>query len=221
MGRMFRAVSLQWLVAGLLTGVIAVPVDVDERKPYGRVCIGVVTGKVEAPLQASSRPGADARIVVHADANERCQVLVFAFNARGGKLVDDWPPQLVELPPREEVRLPNPPSAWKWPAGSEPFDIYVLFSDPKSEDARKLNVLVTAMRSATTSSELWDRQSVKLRELATRSGATQAEMIRMVEAGRAEVAATYRGSAFPWRDYASRANFSEMKPALLIFRVGD
>jgi hypothetical protein len=144
-------------------------------------------------------------------------MLVFALNARDGKLAHDWLPQFVELPPWEEVLLPEAPSAWKWSAGSEPFDVYVLFVHPNSEDARKLKILVTAMLSPTTNRELLDRQSVKLRELATRSGATQAEIIH----GRVEVAATSRSSTFPWRDYASRANFSEAKPSLLIFRVGD
>ena len=88
--RLFRAALLQGLVAGLLTGVIAAPVD--ERKPYGRVCIGVVTGEIEAPFQASSGPGVDTHIFVHVDANQRCQVLVFAFNARDGKLAPRYIP---------------------------------------------------------------------------------------------------------------------------------
>jgi hypothetical protein len=214
--RMFRAALLQWLVAGLLAGVIAAPVD--ERKPYGRVCIGVVNGEIEGPLQATSKPGADTHIVVHADAKERCQMLVFAFNAGDGKLAHDWLPQFVELPPWEEVLLPEAPSVWKWSAGSEPFDVYVLFVHPNSEDGRKLKILVTAMLSPTTNKELLDLQSVKLRELATRSGATQAEIIKP---GRVEVAAISRGTPYPWRDNASRANFSEANPGLLIFRVGD
>jgi hypothetical protein len=216
MGRIFRAALLQWLVVGLLAGVIAAPVD--ERKPYGRVCIGVVTGEIEGPLQATSKSGGDTQIVVHADANERCQMLVFALNASDGKLAHDWLPQLVELPPWEEVLLPEAPSVWKWGAGSKPFDVYVLFVHPNSEDARQLKILVTAMLSPTTSRELLDRQSVKLRELATRSGVTQAEIIKP---GRVEVATSSRGAPYPWRDNASRANFSEANPGLLIFRIGD
>jgi hypothetical protein len=216
---MFRAALLQWLVAGLLAQVIAAPVD--ERKPYGRICVGVVTGETEGSLQATSKPGADTHIVVHADANEPCEMLVSAFNASDGKLAHNWLPQLVELPPWVEALLPEAQNAWKWSVGSEPFDVYVLFMDPNSEDARKLNILVTAMWRATTNRELLDRQSVQLRELATRSGAAQTEIINVAKAGRVEVAATYRSSAFPWRDYASRANFSEAKPSLLIFRVGD
>ena len=216
MGRIFRAALLQWLAAGLLAGVIAAPVD--ERKPYGRVCIGVVNGEIEGPLQATTKSGGDTHIVVHADANERCQMLVFALNARDGKLAHDWLPQFVELPPWEEVLLPEAPSAWKWSAGSEPFDVYVLFVHPNSEDARKLKILFTAMLSPTTNRELLDLQSVKLRELATRSGVTQAEIIKP---GRVEVATSSRGAPYPWRDNASRANFSEANPGLLIFRVGD
>jgi len=218
-GRMFRVALLQWLAAGLLGSMFAAPVD--ERRPYGRVCIGVVTGEMEEPLQASSKAGPNTHIVVHADANERCQMLVSVFNASDGKLAHNWLPQLVELPPWEEVLLPEPPSAWKWPVGSKPFDVYVLFTHPSSEDARDLKSLVTAMWRATTNSELLDRQSVKLRELATRSGATQAEIINVAKADRVEVAATFRSGTFPWREYASRVNFTEAKPSLLMFRVGD
>src|SRR5690348_14360807 len=94
--RWFRVALFHWLVAGLLASVIAAPFD--ERKPYGRVCVIVVTGEIEGPVQATSKLGPDARIVVHADANERCQMLVFALNASDGKLAHDWLPQLVELP---------------------------------------------------------------------------------------------------------------------------
>jgi hypothetical protein len=216
---MFRAALLHWLVAALLAGVMAAPVD--ERKPYGRVCIGVVTDTTEGPLQAASKPEADTHIVVHADADEPCQMLVSVFKASDGKLAHNWLPQLVVLPPWVEVALPEPLGAWKWSADSEPFDVYVLFMDPNSEDARQLKILVTAMWKATTNRELLDPQTVKLRELATRSGAPEAEIINVAKAGRVEVAATYRSLTFPWRDYARGANFTEGKPSLLIFRVGD
>jgi hypothetical protein len=52
-GRMFRVALLQWLAAGLFGSTIAAPVD--ERKPYGRVCIGVVAGEMEEPLQAGTK----------------------------------------------------------------------------------------------------------------------------------------------------------------------
>jgi hypothetical protein len=216
--RVLRAALLQGLVAGLLAEVAAAPVD--EGKPYGRVCIGVVSGEIEGPLQAASKPAADTRIVVHADANQPCQMLVSAFNANDGKLAYSWLPQLVELPPCEEALLPEPPSAWNWHEDSRPFDIYVLFMDPSSDDARDLKILITAMWRATTNKELLDRQGVKLRELATRSGANQAEIIILAKTERVEVATIYRSCIFSWRKYASRANFTKAKPSLLIFRVG-
>jgi hypothetical protein len=206
------------LVAGIMAA-LGIP-SVDKSKPYGRVCIGVVTGEKEEPLQAQSKPGADTFIVAHADANERCQMLLFALNARDGKLAHDWRPQFVELSPREEVLLPEAPIAWKWSAGSEPFDVYVLFVHPNSRDAHELKVLVTAMLNPNLERTLLDRQTVKLRELATGSGARKREIIYAAKVKRVETAVAYRGS-FRWRDYASVANFSEATPALLIFRVGD
>jgi hypothetical protein len=215
---MFRLALLQWLAAGLVGSIIAAPVD--ERKPYGRVCIAVVTDEIEEPLQASSKPGAKTHIVVHADANEHCQMLVFAFNARDGKLAHDWRPQFVELPPWEEVLRPKG-SKWEWSAGSEPFDVYVLFMQPNSEEARELKVLITAMLNPTVDRELLGLQSVKLVELVTRSVAGQPEVIDVAKVSRGEPGVVYRADpTFPWRDYASGANFTEAKPGLLIFRVG-
>ena len=146
-------------------------------------------------------------------------MLVFAFNGRDGKLAHDWLPQFVELPPWEEVLLPEAPIDWKWSAGSEPFEVDVLFVHPNCEDARQLKVLITAMLNPMVDRELLDRQSVKLYELATRSVAGPSEVIDVAKVRRVEVAAAYRGSTFAWRDYASGANFSEAKPALLIFSV--
>jgi hypothetical protein len=226
--RTLRAAFLQALAAGLLVSAVAAPVD--ESRPYGRVCIGVVTGETEEPLkvitgetkgppQANSEPRADSRLVVHADANKPCQMLVFACNVRDGKLAHDWLPQLAELPPWREVLLPEASRVWKWSADSEPIDIYVLFVSPNSEEAHELKILIMAMLNPTVDRELLDRQSVKLRELATRS--RESETIRVVKPGRVEAGVTYRGSSFPWRDYASKANFSEAKPVLLIFRIGN
>lgn len=178
-------------------------------------------GEKEEPLQAQSKPGADTFIVAHADANERCQLLLFALNARDGKLAHDWRPQFVDLPQSEDVQLPETPIVWKWSAGSGPIDVYVLFLHPNSKDAHELKVLVTAMLNPNLERTLLDRQSVKLRELATRSVAGQAEIIQVAKVKRVQVGATYRGATFPWRSFASVANFNEAKPGLLIFVLGD
>jgi hypothetical protein len=216
---MFRVALLPWLAVGLCGSITAQPVD--ERKPYGRVCIGVVTDEIEAPLQASSKAGPNTKIVVHAEASEHCQMLVFAFNGGEGKLAQDWLPQFVELPPWEEVLLPKAPISWKWNGGSEPFDVYVLFLHPNSEEAKDLKVLIAAMLSPMRDRGLLNLQAAKLYELATRSLSGATGVVDVAKISRVEVAATYRGLTFPWRTYASGANFSEVKPALLIFRVGD
>ncbi|HEY5706737.1 MAG TPA: aminotransferase class III-fold pyridoxal phosphate-dependent enzyme [Terrimicrobiaceae bacterium] len=218
-GKMFRVALFQWLAVGLCGNLTAQPVD--EHKPYGRVCIGVVTDEIEAPLQASSKPGPNTKIVVHAEASEHCQMLVFAFNGGDGKLAHDWLPQFVELPQWEEVLLPKAPISWKWSGSSEPFEFYVLFLHPNSEEAKDLNVLIAAMLNPMRDRGLLNLQAVKLYELTTRSISGATGVIDVAKIGRVEVAATYRGSTLPWRTYASGANFSEAKPALLIFRMGD
>jgi hypothetical protein len=208
-----------WLIAGIVAAIGASPVD--ESKPYGRVCIGVVTGEGEQPLHAQSKPGDDTFIVAHAEANEHCQLLIFALSARDGKLAHNWRPQFVDLPQWEEVQLPETPVVWKWSESFGPVNIYVLFLHPNSKDARELKALVTAMLNPDLERALLNRQSVKLRELATRSGARQGEIIHVAKVRRVQVAATYRGASFPWRAYVSAANFSEAKPGLLIFALGD
>jgi hypothetical protein len=219
MVRTNSAASWVWLVAGIMAVMGAPPVD--ESKPRGRVCIGVVTGEEEQPLQAQSKPGADTFIVAHADANEHCQLLIFALSARDRRLAHDWRPQFVDLPQREEVQLPEPPVVWKWSEASGPVKVYVLFLHPNSKDSRELKTLVRAMLNPNIERALLDRQSVKLRELATRSGVRQGEIVHVAKVRRVQVAATYRSANFPWRAYASAANFSETKPGLLIFALGD
>ena len=60
-----------WLVAGLVAAVAAPPLD--DSRPFGRVCIGVLTGEKEQPLDAQSKPSANTFIVAHAEANESCE----------------------------------------------------------------------------------------------------------------------------------------------------
>ena len=207
------------LVAGLIAAMGAPAVD--EEKSFGRVCIGVVSEQQEHALDAQSKPGPDTSITVHAEANEHCQLLVFALNARDGKLIHDWRPQFVDLPPSEEVQLPDTSSPWKWSGARGPVDIYVLFLHPNSKDCRELKALIAAMLNPNVQRALLDRQSLKLRELATRSCARESEIIHVAKLKRVQVAATYRGASFPWRAHASEANFSEANPGLLIFSLGD
>ena len=148
-------------------------------------------------------------------------MLLFALNTRDGKLANDWRPQFVDLPPWEEVQLPEAPDTWKWSAASGPVDIYVLFLHPGSTEARELKTLVMAMLNPNIERRVLERQTVKLRELATRSGVISAEMVYVAKVTRVELAATYRGASFPWQRHASAANFSKAMPGLLIFRVDD
>jgi hypothetical protein len=212
------AVYSLWLVLGIVAVAGASPVD--ESKPHGQVCIGVVTGEKEQPLHAQSKPGANTYIVAHAEASERCQLLIFALNG-DGRLAHDWLPQLVELQQSEEIQLPERPVAWKWSEASGPINVYVLFLHPNSKDSRELKTLVKAMLNPNVDRDLLHRQSVKLRELATRSGSRQGEVIHVAKVARAEVAATYRGVNFLWRAHSSAVNFSEAKPGLLVFALGD
>ena len=208
-----------WLVAGLVAFVAASPLD--DSTPFGRVCIGVLTGEKEQPLDAQSKPSANTFIVAHAEANESCELLIFALSSGDGRLACDWRPQFVALRPSEEIQVPETPVVWRWSEASAPVNLYVLFLHPNSKDSRKLKALVSAMLNPNVTRELLDRQGVKLRELATRSGTRQGEVIHVTETARAQVAATYRGANFPWRAYASSVNFSEAKPGLLVFVLGN
>ena len=208
-----------WLVAGLVAAVAAPPLD--DSKPFGRVCIGVLTGEKEQPLDAQSKPSANTFIVAHAEANESCELLIFALSSGDGRLAHHWRPQFVELRPSEEIQVPETPVVWRWSEASAPINLYVLFLHPNSKDSRELKALVSAMLNPNVTREVLDRQGVKLRELATRSGTRQGEVIHVTKTARAQVAATYRGANFPWRAYASSVNFSEAKPGLLVFVLGN
>jgi hypothetical protein len=206
-------------LAGILAATGAPPVD--EDKPFGRVSIGVVTEQQEQPLSAGSKPGPNTSIIVHAEANDHCQLLIFALDARTGKIVHDWRPQFIDLPQWEEVQLPEESAPWNWSQAQGPINIYVLFLHPSSKECHELKALMSAMLNPNVSREVLDRQSLKLRELATRSCAREGEIVHVAKVKRVQVAATYRGANFPWRAYASAANFSEAKAGLLIFALGD
>jgi hypothetical protein len=106
---------------GLLTALVfgcsvAYAQAVDKNKPYARVCFAVMdsaTGE-EVALQATSTPGKGKKIVAHIDATAKCEAVVAAFNRKTGQLVNNWPPQFVQVTERDEVLLPKAPVVWDW-----------------------------------------------------------------------------------------------------------
>lgn len=216
--RVAAAFVAAFQVALLLGSPPAMP-GIDESKPYGRVCFSVIDPKEdqEEVLRPKSRPGESKRIAAHVDANSRCDLLIVAFNSKTGQLANNWFPQLVELAEWEEVRLPKSPVVWNWATGAEPFEFYALFLDPASQDAKDLQALVTAMLKQHIGSQVLSQQTVRLRELATRS-IVQPEKYYVLSAEHMEIGGTFRGASMPWRRFASAVNFSETKPGLLIFR---
>jgi hypothetical protein len=205
------------LVVFLVGGFALADNGVDESRPYGRVCVTVLgpsEGREEA-FRPASRPGPGERISVSADANVSCEMIVAAFHPATGRIANHWMPQMIELAEWDETRLPKSPAAWNWPAGSDPFEIYVLFADSKSPDVKALQSLVAVMLQSGANGPLLDRQALKLRELITRS-IVEPEKARQTS-GRSEIGGTFRGGSFRWRPFASRVNFNETKPGLLIF----
>ena len=212
------------LSAALLGNLAIARADVDETRPYGRVCVTVMgpAERQEEPFRPVLHPGPGERIGVCVDANVSCQMLIAAFHPATGRIVNNWLPQMVELAEWEETRVPKNPIVWKWLPGSEPFDIYVLFADNKSPDLKELQSLLAAILKSGSNAPLLERQSVKLRELITRSIVDPEKARSKLPSERAEIGGTYRGMGssgvgFAWRKYASSVNFSETKPGLLIF----
>ena len=210
------AALLHWLTTGLPGVAIGAPLD--ESKPYGRACIALSTGEITEPLRIDSKPGSDSYIRIYAMPNARCRILAFAFNASDGKLANDWPPQYFEVQSRQEIVLPYPLSAWRWPERSEPFELHVLFLHPNSKAAPEIRKLVAAMQEMRVDRALLARQAIRLRELATGLAIEPTTIANLAKSNRTEIGATYRDPEFPWRKYSTAVNFSEDKPGLLILR---
>ena len=205
---------------GLLiaTGTFAAT-EVDEEKPHGRACLSLFEPgppEKEEAFQISAPAAAGKTVRAYVDASDACTVLMAAIT-RDGKLANGWRPQLSEVPgDNEEILLPKTPVKWDWTPPSVPFDFYVLFLAPDSKEVVEARKLTDAMQSPKVDDRVLALQTGKLKELigplaADKSNASEPP------AAEPEVGGVFRGSAFPWRQFARSVNFAVDHPGVLIF----
>ena len=208
-----------YFALGLLAGANALAATaVDEEKPHGRVCLSLFEPgppEKEEAFQISAPPGAGKIVRAYVDASDKCSVLVAAIT-KDGKLADSWRPQLSEVPAEyEEILLPTAPVKWDWTTTSAPFDFYVLFLAPGAKEIDEAKKLVDAMQNPKVDDRVLALQTGKLKELigriaADKSNANQGPL------SDPEIGGVFRGSAFPWRQFARAANFAPDRPGVVI-----
>jgi hypothetical protein len=191
---------------------------VDEEKPHGRVCLSLFEPgppEKEEAFQISAPPGVGKTVRAYIDASDKCMVLVAAMT-KDGKLVNGWRPQLSEVPAEyEEILLPKSPVKWDWTTASGPFDLYVLFLGPDSKEVEEARKLVDAMQNPKVDDRVLTMQTGKLKELIGRI-ASDKDKVNQAPASEPEVGGVFRGTAFPWRQFAQSVNFSADRPGVVI-----
>jgi hypothetical protein len=214
MGKIFHFFGLGLLVA-LTASALA---TVDEEKPHGRVCLALYEPgppEKEEAFQISAPPGAGKTVRAYIDASEKCSVFVAALT-KDGKLVNGWRPQLTDVPAEfEEILLPKAPVKWDWSAASGPFDVYVFFLAPGAKEIDEAKKLVEAMQNPKVDDRVLGLQTGKLKELIGRL-ASDKEKANQAPVSQPEVGGVFRGTAFPWREFAQAVNFSEKRPGVLV-----
>jgi hypothetical protein len=201
---------------GLAAGVCGATA-VDEAKPYGRACVTVVdaAAKTEALLAAGTPPGPERFVTVHLDANSPCEVLVVAFAKKDGRLAFGWRPAVLTLPQWEERTVGQ--GRWAWKQTGEQFEVFALFFAPGSADAAQIKKLVAAMQEPKSEAKMIEMQTQKLHELIGHAMADKDLSKFRAKEKIVEVAGAVRGDSFPWREFASGANFITEQPGVLIF----
>jgi hypothetical protein len=191
---------------------------VDEEKPYGRVCLSIYEPgppEKEEAFQNSAAPGAGKTVRAYLDASDKSSVLIAAMT-KDGKLVNGWRPQLSDVPGEyEEILLPKAPVKWDWSTAGGPFDLYVLFLTPGSKEIEEAKKLVEAMQNSKVDDRVLAMQTGKLKELIGRI-ASDKNKTNQAPVSEPEVGGVFRGSAFPWRQFARSVNFSADRPGVLV-----
>lgn len=190
----------------------------EDDEPYGRACISIVapgSPEHEEVFTASASDGLGKKIRIYTDASIKSTVVVVALR-KDGKLVAGWRPEITELAEDfEEVLLPKAPATWDWSLQAA-FDFYIVFLPNGSADQEDFKNLVLAMQNPRVDDRLLNMQTNKLRELISRISSASEKENRIV-AVNPEVGGVFRGSAFPWRQFAQKVNFSAGKPGVLVF----
>jgi hypothetical protein len=208
-----------YLVLALVTASSPVAASaLDEDQPYGRVCVALFEPgppEKEEPFQTSAPPAPGKTIRAYVDASEKCTVLVAAIT-KDGKLVNNWRPQLAEVPGEfEEILLPKAPLKWDWSATSGPFDFYVLFLSAGSKEIDESKKLIDAKQNPKVDDRVLALQTSKLRELIGRI-TSQKEKVNQAPISEPEIGGVFRGAAFPWRQFAQSINFAADRPGVLL-----
>jgi hypothetical protein len=209
---------LYFALGSLIASGSLAPATVDEEKPHGRVCISIFEPgppEKEEAFQISAPTGAGKLVRAYVDASDKCSVLVAAIT-KDGKLVNDWRPQLAEVPAEyEEILLPSAPVKWEWTTSPAAFDFYVLFLAPDSKDIAEAKKLVDAMQNPKVDDRVLSLQTGKLKELIGRIAADKSSA-NQSPASEPEIGGVFRGAAFPWRQFARAANFAADRPGVVI-----
>lgn len=191
---------------------------VDEEKPHGRVCLSMFEPgppEKEEAFSLSAPASAAKTVRAYVDSSDKCSVLLAALG-KDGKLVNGWRPQLAEVPGEfEEILLPKTPVKWDWTTPSGPFDLYVLFLAPDSKEIAEVKKLVDAMQNPKVDDRILAMQTSKLKELVGRL-ATDKDKAHQGPLSEPEVGGVFRGTAFPWRQFARGVNFSADRPGVLV-----
>jgi hypothetical protein len=191
---------------------------VDEEKPHGRVCLSIFEPgppEKEEVFNISTPAGAGKTVRAYVDASDKCSVLIAALT-KDGKLVNGWRPQLSEVPAEyEEILLPREPVKWDWSTTAAPFDLYVLFLAPGSKEIEEAKKLVEAMQNPKVDDRVLAMQTTKVKELIGRL-ATDKDKANQAPVSEPEVGGVFRGTAFPWRQFARGVNFSADRPGVLV-----
>jgi hypothetical protein len=191
---------------------------VDEEKPHARVCLSLFEPgppEKEEAFTLSAPAGAGKTVRAYVDASEKCSVFIAALT-KDGKLANGWRPQLAEVPAEfEEILLPMSPTKWDWTTTAAPFDFYVLFLTPDSKETSEIKKLVDAMQNPKVDDRVLAMQTTKLKELIGRL-ATDKDKANKGPASEPEVGGVFRGTAFPWRQFAKSVNFSADRPGVLV-----
>ena len=208
-----------YFALGLLAAANALAATaVDEEEPHGRFCLSLFEPgppEKEEVFQISASPGAGKIVRAYVDASDKCSVLVAAIT-KDGKLANGWRPQLTEVPAEyEEILLPSAPVKWDWTTTSAPFDFYVLFLAPGAKEIDEAKKLVDAMQNPKVDDRVLALQTGKLKELIGRIAADKSSA-NQGPVSDPEIGGVFRGSAFPWRQFARAANFAPDRPGVVI-----
>jgi hypothetical protein len=213
MAKLFNFLLGLMVASGALAGAA-----VDEEKPHGRICVSLFEPgppEKEELFQVSAPPGSGRTVRAYVDASEKCNVLIAALT-KDGKLANGWKPQLSEVPGDfEEILLPKAPVKWDWAGASGPFDFYVLFLATDSKEIAEARKLVDAMQNPKVDDRVLALQTGKLKELIGRI-TSEREKVNPAPVSEPEVGGVFRGTAFPWRQFAQGANFAADRPGVLI-----